>query len=64
MIRIDDSRILAFDSKRRPVIRKDPKQLAVALIDSFEGAVLRAKAERSRATFENFQRCVLPCLLA
>jgi TetR/AcrR family transcriptional repressor of nem operon len=43
---------------------KDPKQLAAALIDAFEGAVMRAKVERSRAAFENFQRAVLPSLLA
>ena len=43
---------------------KDPKQLAAALIDAFEGAVMRAKVERGRGPFENFQRCVLPSLLA
>lgn len=43
---------------------KDPKQFAAALIDAFEGAVMRAKVERSRGPFENFERCVLPCLLA
>lgn len=44
--------------------RKDASQLAVALIDAFEGAVMRAKVERSRAPFDSFERCVLPCLLA
>ena len=43
---------------------KDAGQLAVALIDAFEGAVMRAKVERSRAPFESFERCVLPCLFA
>ena len=36
---------------------KDPEQLAVALIDAFEGAVTRAEVERSRAPFDSF---VLP----
>ena len=35
---------------------KDPGQLAVALIDAFEGAVMRAKIERSRAPFDSFER--------
>ena len=43
---------------------KDPKQLAVALIDTFEGTVMRAKVERSGKPFESFERYVLPCLLA
>jgi len=43
---------------------KDAKQLAAALIDTFEGAVMRAKVERSRAPFDNFERCVLPCFFA
>jgi TetR/AcrR family transcriptional regulator, transcriptional repressor for nem operon len=42
---------------------KDPGQLAVALIDTFEGAVMRAKVERSRAPFDSFERFVLPSLL-
>jgi len=42
---------------------KDPGQLAVALIDTFEGAVMRAKVERSRAPFDSFERFVLPALL-
>lgn len=42
---------------------KDPEQLAVALIDTFEGAVMRAKVERSRAPFDSFGRFVLPALL-
>ena len=44
--------------------RRDASQLAAALIDTFEGAVMRAKVERSRAPFDSFERCVLPCLLA
>jgi TetR/AcrR family transcriptional repressor of nem operon len=43
---------------------KDARQLAAALIDTFEGAVMRAKVERSRAPFDSFERCVLPCLFA
>ena len=42
---------------------KDPGQLAVALIDAFEGAVMRAKVERSRAPFDSFERFVLPALI-
>jgi TetR/AcrR family transcriptional regulator, transcriptional repressor for nem operon len=42
---------------------KDAKQIAAALIDGFEGAVMRAKVERSRAPFRRFETCVLPCLL-
>jgi TetR/AcrR family transcriptional regulator, transcriptional repressor for nem operon len=42
---------------------KDPERLAVALIDTFEGAVMRAKVERSRAPFDSFKRLVLPALL-
>lgn len=43
---------------------RDARQLAVALIDAFEGAVMRAKVERSRAPFDTFQGCVLPSLFA
>jgi len=43
---------------------RDARQLAVALIDTFEGAVMRAKVERSRAPFDSFERCVLPCFFA
>jgi TetR/AcrR family transcriptional repressor of nem operon len=43
---------------------KDPGQLAVALIDTFEGAVMRAKVERSRAPFDSFERFMLPSLLS
>ncbi len=42
---------------------KDPGQLAIALIDAFEGAVTRAKVERSRAPFDSFERFVLPALI-
>ena len=42
---------------------KNPEQIAVALIDTFEGAVMRAKVERSRAPFDSFERFVLPSLL-
>jgi TetR/AcrR family transcriptional regulator, transcriptional repressor for nem operon len=43
---------------------KDPDELAAALIDAFEGAVMRAKVERGRGPFQRFEHCVLPCLLA
>lgn len=43
---------------------RDVRQLAAALIDTFEGAVMRAKVERSRAPFDSFERCVLPCFFA
>lgn len=43
---------------------KDARQLATALIDTFEGAVMRAKVERSRAPFDSFEQCVLPCFFA
>jgi len=43
---------------------KDPGRLADALIDTFEGAVMRAKVERSRAPFDSFERVVLPALLS
>ena len=58
------------DCMREAQVRKelapgrDASQLAAALIDTFEGAVMRAKVERSRAPFDSFERCVLPCLLA
>jgi len=42
---------------------KDPRRLADALIDTFEGAVMRAKVERSHAPFDSFERYVLPSLL-
>jgi len=42
---------------------KEPRQLAVALIDAFEGAVTRAKVERSRSPFDSFQTFVLPALV-
>jgi TetR/AcrR family transcriptional repressor of nem operon len=41
---------------------RDPNQLAATLIDTFEGAVMRAKVERSRAPFDSFERSSLPCL--
>jgi TetR/AcrR family transcriptional regulator, transcriptional repressor for nem operon len=43
---------------------KDTRQLANALIDTFEGTVMRAKVERSGKPFDSFERSVLPCLLA
>lgn len=43
---------------------KDASQLAAVLIDTFEGAVMRAKVERTKAPFDSFERCVLPSLLA
>jgi TetR/AcrR family transcriptional repressor of nem operon len=41
----------------------DRHELARALIDAFEGAVLRAKVERDGAPFRRFQDLVLPSLL-
>ncbi|CCM79458.1 putative transcriptional regulator, TetR family [Rhizobium mesoamericanum STM3625] len=43
--------------------RKDPAQVAVALIDAFEGAVTRAKVERNRLPFDSFEGFVLPALV-
>jgi len=43
--------------------RKDPEHVAVALIDAFEGAVTRAKVERNRSPFDNFEAFVLPALI-
>jgi TetR/AcrR family transcriptional regulator, transcriptional repressor for nem operon len=43
---------------------RDTRQLAAALIDAFEGAVMRTKVERNRGPFNSFERCVLPCLFA
>ncbi|OWV97992.1 TetR family transcriptional regulator C-terminal domain-containing protein [Rhizobium sp. R693] len=42
---------------------KDPEQVAVALIDAFEGAVTRAKVERNRSPFDSFEGFVLPALV-
>ena len=42
---------------------KDPKPIAAALIDAFEGAVMRAKVERGRGPFQRFEEDVLPRLL-
>lgn len=42
---------------------KDPKQLAGAMIDAFEGAVMRSKVERSRTPFDSFERVILPSLI-
>ena len=39
-------------------------QVAVALIDTFEGAVTRAKVERDRSPFDSFEGFVLPALVA
>jgi TetR/AcrR family transcriptional regulator, transcriptional repressor for nem operon len=43
---------------------KDLGQVAAALIDAFEGAVTRAKVERSRSPFDSFESFVLPALVA
>ena len=42
---------------------KEPGQVAVALIDAFEGAVTRAKVERNRSPFDSFEGLVLPALV-
>ena len=57
------------DCPREAQVRKelasgrDVSQLALALIDAFEGAVMRAKVERNGAPFDTFERWVLPSLL-
>ncbi|UWU24763.1 TetR family transcriptional regulator C-terminal domain-containing protein (plasmid) [Rhizobium sp. CB3060] len=38
--------------------------VAAALIDAFEGAVTRAKVERSRSPFDSFKGFVLSALVA
>lgn len=43
---------------------RDVNQVAAALIDAFEGAVMRAKVQRGRAPFDSFEKYVLPRLLA
>ena len=42
---------------------RDPGQLAAAMIDAFEGAVMRSKVERSRAPFDIFESLILPSLV-
>ncbi len=56
--------LLEAQARKELAPGRDAHQLAAALIDTFEGAVMRAKVELSRAPFESFERCVLPCLLA
>jgi TetR/AcrR family transcriptional repressor of nem operon len=41
----------------------EPEEVAAALIDAFEGAVLRAKVDRSRAALGRFENLVLPLFL-
>jgi TetR/AcrR family transcriptional regulator, transcriptional repressor for nem operon len=43
--------------------KEDVQELAAALIDAWEGAVMRAKIERSGAAYKRFQTVVLPRLL-
>jgi TetR/AcrR family transcriptional repressor of nem operon len=43
--------------------KEDVQELAAALIDAWEGAVMRAKVERSGAAYKRFQTIVLPHLL-
>jgi TetR/AcrR family transcriptional regulator, transcriptional repressor for nem operon len=44
--------------------KADVEELAAALIESFEGTVMRSKIERSGAAFKRFETVVLPRLLA
>ena len=44
--------------------KQDVEELAAALIESWEGAVMRAKIERSGASFKRFKTVILPRLLA
>jgi TetR/AcrR family transcriptional repressor of nem operon len=43
--------------------KADVQELAAALVDAWEGAVMRAKIERSGAAFKRFETVVLPRLL-
>jgi len=43
--------------------KTDVGELAAALVDAWEGAVMRAKIERSGAAFKRFETVVLPRLL-
>jgi TetR/AcrR family transcriptional repressor of nem operon len=44
--------------------KRDVEELAAALIESWEGAVMRSKIERSGVPFRRFETVVLPRLLA
>jgi TetR/AcrR family transcriptional regulator, transcriptional repressor for nem operon len=44
--------------------KADVDELAAALIEAWEGAVMRSKIERSGAAFKRFETVVLPRLLA
>jgi TetR/AcrR family transcriptional regulator, transcriptional repressor for nem operon len=44
--------------------KADARELAAALIDAWEGAVMRAKVERNSAAYRRFETVVLPRLLA
>ncbi len=44
--------------------KQDIEELAAVLIESFEGAVMRSKIERSGASFKRFETVFLPRLLA
>jgi TetR/AcrR family transcriptional regulator, transcriptional repressor for nem operon len=43
--------------------KEDVQELAAALIDAWEGAVMRAKIERTGAAYKRFQTVTLPHLL-
>jgi TetR/AcrR family transcriptional repressor of nem operon len=43
--------------------KQDVEELAAALIESWEGAVMRSKIERSGASFKRFETIILPRLL-
>jgi TetR/AcrR family transcriptional regulator, transcriptional repressor for nem operon len=44
--------------------KADVQELAAALIESWEGAVMRSKIDRSGAAFKRFETVVLPRLIA
>jgi TetR/AcrR family transcriptional repressor of nem operon len=39
------------------------RKIAAALLDAYEGAVMRAKVEQSRAAFDRFENLVLARLI-
>jgi len=43
--------------------KADAQEIAAALVDAWEGAVMRAKIERSGAAYKRFETVVLPRLL-
>jgi TetR/AcrR family transcriptional regulator, transcriptional repressor for nem operon len=50
-------------SKKEIAANRDLRDLAAALIESWEGAVMRAKVEQRRSPYRRFEEVVLPSLL-